>query len=104
LLRSEMELSAMQQVAKVETPKEAETPKVGPIGPKIVMHSGVNCEPCHKWKREMMPHWKAQGWEVQVIEETQSDIEWPWFEICEGGKCYKVIGPLTAESYEKAKR
>jgi len=121
LLRSEMELSAMQQVAKVETPKDCvcgpncqcnaggtpcQCPKVevGPIGPKVTMHSRAGCEACDKWKRDSMPDWKSKGWAVEVLEDTDEEKTYPWFEICEGGKCYKVTGPLTAESYLKAKK
>jgi uncharacterized protein YfaS (alpha-2-macroglobulin family) len=98
-MQAELDAEQASQSAKVMS-----KPQVVTAGPKIVMHSGAGCEPCERWKREQMPAWKAKGWTVEVIQETQSDRWWPWFEVYEGGKRFEVDGPLTLDSYNKAKR
>lgn len=101
--RIEAEQQAASSKQSLELIRDSPANKVGPIGPKITMHSGANCEPCKRWKRDEMHKWTAKGWQVEVIEETSSKKLWPWFEICEGGRCYEVTGLLTAETYSRAK-
>lgn len=100
--RTQAELTAEQATQSMQLMKK--TPQVTTAGPRIVMHSGVGCGPCEQWKRDSMPAWRAKGWTVEVIEETKSDRWWPWFEIYEGGRRFEVDGPLTQESYNRAKK
>jgi hypothetical protein len=75
------------------------------IKPRIVMHSGEGCAPCEKWKKEAKQVWEDIGWQVDVVEETQSTRFWPWFEVYDtDGKYFEVDGPLTRDSFEKAKQ
>jgi len=75
------------------------------IKPTIVMHSGASCGPCNDWKAKQMPMWTKAGWDVQVITEVESDRFWPWFEVRDSdGSKFEVDGPLTKDSFEKAKQ
>lgn len=75
------------------------------IKPRIVMHSGEGCAPCQKWKKEAKQVWENIGWQVDVVEETQSTRFWPWFEVQDSdGSKFEVNGPLTRDSFEKAKQ
>lgn len=100
-MQAELDNEQLLQSSKVMS-KPAQ--QVVTAGPKIVMHSGAGCLPCQQWKRDVMPLWKAKGWEVQIIDEITSERTWPWFEVYEGGKRYEVNGPLTQESLMRAKR
>jgi hypothetical protein len=96
------------QYATLETQLQTKAIEPKPevkITPKIVMHSGSGCKPCIEWIKNAMPSWKSQGWEVEVLKETESTRRWPWFEVyMQNGKRFEVDGPLTLESYEKALR
>lgn len=93
------------QYATLETQLKAEPKPELKITPKIVMHSGSNCKPCIEWITNAMPSWKSQGWEVEVLKETETTRSWPWFEVyLANGKRFEVDGPLTLASYEKALR
>jgi hypothetical protein len=76
---------------------------VKPVLSKITMHSNIRCRPCTEWKSTELSKWQASGWQVEVIEETTTNKTWPWFEVCEGNRCYEVIGPLTATTLARAK-
>jgi hypothetical protein len=82
------------------------TPEAAPqIKPTIVMHSGASCGPCNDWKAKQMPVWLQAGWDVHVINEVESDRMWPWFEVRDSdGSEFEVNGPLTKDSFEKAKQ
>jgi hypothetical protein len=67
------------------------------------MHSGTGCKPCNEWIANSMPSWKAQGWQIEVLKETESTRRWPWFEVyLSNGKRFEVDGPLTLEAYERS--
>jgi hypothetical protein len=70
---------------------------------RVKMHSGKNCLPCAQWKQQQKPLWEAMGWQVEVIEETTTNKPWPWFEVCDGDKCYEFAGPVTLEALAKLK-
>ncbi len=75
------------------------------INPRIVMHSGEGCAPCQKWKKDAKQVWEDIGWQVDVVEETQSTRLWPWFEVYDSdGSQFEVDGALTRDSFEKAKQ
>jgi hypothetical protein len=77
------------------------------VKPRIVMHSGKGCAPCEKWKKESMQAWINVGWDVEVFEEKpeQATKRWPWFEVYDtDGSRFEVNGPLTRDSFEKAKQ
>ena len=82
------------------------TPEVAPeVKPRIVMHSGASCGPCNQWKSKEQSKWERVGWTVDVITETDSPRAWPWFEVYDtDGSRFEVNGPLTNDSFEKAKQ
>lgn len=99
-----MQLEELEQL-KTAAKQAEDIAETRPIGPLIVMHTSAGCLPCEQWKRDQMPAWKAKGWEVKILPpETTSDKGWPWFEVYEGGKRTEVVGPLTLDSYMRAKR
>jgi len=75
------------------------------IKPRIVMHSGASCGPCNVWKSKEQSKWEQVGWTVDVLTEIESTRFWPWFEIHDSdGSLFEVDGPLTRDSFEKAKQ
>lgn len=77
------------------------------IVPTIVMHSAsFNCPPCESWIRNDMPTWQAAGWTIpEPLKEAEPGKSYPWFEIKDGdGLRFEVIGPLTKEKYEHARK
>lgn len=70
---------------------------------RVKMHSSKNCLPCAQWKQQQKPLWEAMGWQVEVIEETTTQKPWPWFEVCDGDKCYEFAGLVTLEALAKLK-
>jgi hypothetical protein len=75
------------------------------IKPTIVMHSGASCGPCNLWKSKEQSKWERVGWTVDVLTEIESDRLWPWFEVYDSdGSRFEVNGPLTRDSFEKAKQ
>ena len=81
-------------------------PEVTPeVSPRIVMHSGASCGPCNLWKSKEQSKWERVGWTVEVLTEIESDRMWPWFEVYDtDGSMFEVNGPLTKDSFEKAKQ
>ena len=106
-LFAKLSSDAKPSLDQYESTPEA-TPEVAPeVKPRIVMHSGKGCAPCEKWKRESMQVWKNVGWDVEVIDEKpeQATKQWPWFEVYDSdGSRFEVYGPLTKDTFEKAKR
>lgn len=98
-----------EQARRVEAEKQAAEAKqslslIRDSPKRIKMHPGKGCQPCQTWKQVQQPLWKAMGWEVEILpEETTSTKPWPWFEICDGDKCYEFTGPVTLEAYAKLK-
>jgi hypothetical protein len=82
------------------------TPEVAPeVKPRIVMHSGASCGPCNQWKSKEQSKWERVGWTVDVLIEIESERMWPWFEVYDSdGSRFEVDGPLTKDTFEKAKR
>ncbi len=68
---------------------------------KVVMHSASWCGPCRTWKRDYLPQWQAQGWQVDVIENDATTRSVPWFEIYYRGKRYEAVGLLDKSLFEK---
>jgi hypothetical protein len=68
---------------------------------KVVMHSASWCGPCRTWKRDYLPQWRAQGWQVDVVENDATTRSVPWFEIYYRGKRYEAIGLLDKSLFEK---
>ena len=87
---------------KDERPTEQDTQQVKP---RIVMHSGASCGPCNQWKSKEQSKWERVGWTVDVFTEIESTRLWPWFEVYDSdGSRFEVNGPLTRDSFEKAKQ
>ena len=83
---------------------QAEAPKAEPT---IIMHSAsFNCPPCEAWIANDMPVWKKAGWTIpQPLKESVSGQSYPWFDITDGdGLRFQVVGPLTKEKYEHARK
>jgi hypothetical protein len=75
------------------------------VKPTIVMHSGASCGPCNLWKSKEQSKWERVGWTVEVLTEIESTRLWPWFEVYDtDGSRFEVNGPLTKDSFEKAKQ
>jgi hypothetical protein len=75
------------------------------VKPRIVMHSGASCGPCNQWKSKEQSKWERVGWTVDVLTEIESKRMWPWFEVYDtDGSRFEVNGPLTKDSFEKAKQ
>jgi hypothetical protein len=72
--------------------------------PTVLMYSAKPCGPCQKWKRESMPAWESQGWDVKVFEAETITQPVPRFEIFDGKRRFTVQGYLTKELYEQARR
>ena len=87
---------------KAEKQPQQSTPQVKPT---IVMHSGASCGPCNLWKTKEQSKWERVGWTVDVLTEIESTRLWPWFEVYDtDGTRFEVNGPLTKDSFEKAKQ
>jgi hypothetical protein len=87
---------------KAEKQPQQSTPQVKP---RIVMHSGASCGPCKLWKSKEQSKWERVGWTVDVLTEIESERMWPWFEVYDSdGSRFEVNGPLTRDSFEKAKQ
>ena len=71
---------------------------------RVVMHSASWCGPCQKWKRDYLPQWQAQGWQVDVTEDDAPTRAVPWFEIYYRGKRYEAVGLLDKTLFEKVIR
>lgn len=87
----------------VEAEQSLQLIRDSPAKPRVKMHAGKNCLPCEQWKQQQKPLWEAMGWKVEVIEETTTKKSWPWFEVCEGEKCYEFAGPVTLETLARLK-
>ena len=71
---------------------------------RVVMHSASWCGPCQRWKRDYLPQWESQGWQVDVMEDDATTRTVPWFEIYYRGKRYEAIGMLDKSLFEKVIR
>jgi hypothetical protein len=71
---------------------------------RVVMHSASWCGPCQRWKRDYLPQWQAQGWQVDVIQDDATTRSVPWFEIYYRGKRYEAVGLLDNALFEKVTR
>ncbi len=87
---------------KAEKQPQQSAPQVKPT---IIMHSGASCGPCNLWKSKEQSKWERVGWTVDVLTEIESKRMWPWFEVYDSdGSRFEVDGPLTKDSFEKAKQ
>jgi hypothetical protein len=89
--------------------QEAEQKPIDDVGEvdnqsRVVMHSASWCGPCQLWKRDYLPQWEAQGWQVDVIEDDATTRSVPWFEIYYRGKRYEAVGLLDKTLFEKVIR
>jgi hypothetical protein len=105
----ETQLSAKQQTQQNPVDDVAEVSDNGvddlPFNkPTVLMYSAKPCGPCQKWKRESMPAWESQGWDVKVFEAETITQPVPRFEIFDGKRRFTVQGYLTKELYEQARR
>lgn len=69
---------------------------------RIIAHCSESCGPCNTWKSTHLPQWKANGWTVEIVNETVSDRSWPWFEIFDESRPRRVIeGVLPLGTYQE---
>jgi hypothetical protein len=104
-LRSKFNVLETQLSAKQET-EQKPIDDVGEVDnqSRVVMHSASWCGPCQRWKRDYLPQWEAQGWQVDVIEDDATTRAVPWFEIYYRGKRYEAVGLLDNALFEKVTR
>lgn len=94
------------RIAKSIEQKQVEPIKnvAPPVQPKIVMHSGYSCGPCNAWIATEKAKWEQVGWVVEVIKESETNRNWPWFEIFDRDGRFEVDGPLTKDNFDAQKK
>lgn len=102
-LRAENQLLSKRAIEAEQSLQLIRDSPVAKVKQQVKMHSGKNCLPCAQWKQQQKPLWEAMGWQVEVIEETTTQKPWPWFEICDGDKCYEFAGGVTLEALARLK-
>ena len=74
------------------------------VQPQIIMHSSDTCGPCRAWIKTEKAKWEQVGWMVEVIKETETNLGWPWYRIIDNDGTFDVIGPLTYDKFQAAKK
>lgn len=89
---------------EIQLPEPTPGPEERPIQPEastrtIVMH--VAAEDAdgwpREWWRETSPRLASDGWTVTA--KRDEDAAEPWFEICEGDRCRKIVGNQPYEAF-----
>lgn len=93
----------IDQVASVDDHKPVPDPSPSdkPAAKEIIIHMGVNCPPCDKWKRCEMSRFQEAGWKVAICDPSQhSYSRTPTFSITIDGKQIERTGYISFDEIE----
>ena len=98
----------IDQVASVDDPKPVPvpvpdpSPSDKPAAKEIIIHMGVNCPPCEKWKRCELSRFQEAGWKVAICDPSQhSYSRTPTFSITIDGKKIEKTGYIQFEEIDE---
>lgn len=96
----------IDQVASVDDPKPIPIPDPSPsdkpAAKEIIIHVGLSCPPCDRWKRCEMSRFQEAGWKVAICDPSQhSYSRTPTFSITIDGKKIEKTGYISFDEIDE---